>query len=150
MEKCKHCGHEKSVKNGNVRGKQRYKCKSCGYNFVIGDGRVDENTAVKRALAVILYAVGKGSFGFIAKLFGVTPPAVLKWIRQEAVTMKDPEISGSIKEMEFDEMWHFIRSKKTKNGSSKRWIVLQGEPLPGLSAVVMLQPSDDFTTRSST
>jgi len=43
--------------------------------------------------------------------------------------------------MEFDEMGHFIGSKKTKNGSSKRWIVAQGELLPGLSVIVMLQPS---------
>ena len=65
----------------------------------------------------------------------VTPPAVLcirkpvlKWIRAEAATLQVPEVSGAIREMEFDEMWHFIGSKKTKNGSSKRWIVLQGEP----------------------
>lgn len=150
MESCKNCESNEIVKNGAVRGKQRYKCKECSYNFVMGDGRVDPNTAVKRAFAVIIYALGKGSYGFIAKLFGVTPPAVLKWIRREAATLQGPEISGSICEMEFDEMWHFIGSKKTKNGSSRRWIVLQGEPWPGCSAVVMLQPSDDSITKSST
>jgi transposase len=147
---CKNCGVCRCVKNGIVRGKQRYKCKGCGYNFVLGDGRADPHAAVKRAFAVILYSVGKGSYGFIAKLFGVTPAAVLKWIRQEAAALQVPEISGSVREMEFDEMWHFIGSKKTRNGSSKPWIVLQGEPSPGLSAVVMLQPSDDSTTRSGT
>lgn len=147
MESCKHCGHGESVKNGVVRGKQRYKCKECGYNFVVGDGRVDPNAAVKRAFAVILYSLGKGSYGFIAKLFGVTPPAVLKWIRAEAATLQVPEVSGAIREMEFDEMWHFIGSKKTKDGSSKRWIVLQGEPWPGCSAVVILQRSDGSMTK---
>lgn len=149
MNSCKNCGNEEIVKNGAVRGKQRYKCKECGYNFVTGDGRADPDAAVKRAFAVILYSVGKGSYGFIAKLFGVTPPAVLKWIRQEAATLREPEVSGSIREMEFDEMWHFIHSKKTKNGSSRPWIVLQGEPWPGLSAVVMLQPSGGSTTKSN-
>lgn len=147
MELCKNCGGGGIVKNGVVRGKQRYKCKGCGYNFVAGDGRVDPNAAVKRAFAVILYSLGKGSYGFIAKLFGVTPPAVLKWIRAEAVGLQAPAISGAIREMEFDEMWHFIQSKKTKNGSSKPWIVLQGAPWPGCSAVVMLQPSDGSTTK---
>jgi transposase len=150
MERCKNCGQAQTVKNGAVRGKQRYKCKACGYNFVMGDGRADPNAAVKRAFAVILYSLGKGSYGFIAKLFGVTPPAVLKWIRQEAAMLQEPEVSGSIREMEFDEMWHFIHSKKTKNGSSKPWIVIQGEPSPGLSAVVMLQPSGGSTTKSNT
>lgn len=55
-----------------------------------GDGRVDPNAAVKHTFAVILYSLGKGSYGLIAKLFGVTPPAVLKWIRAEAATLQDP------------------------------------------------------------
>jgi predicted transcriptional regulator len=71
-------------------------------------------TAVKRAFAVILYALGKSSYGFIAKLFGVTPPAVQKWLKQEAEILKEPEISAEIREMEFDEMWHFVGSKKQK------------------------------------
>ena len=132
MSTCKNCHQSGIVKNGKVRGKQRYKCKECGYNFVEGDLRVKRDTAVKRAFEVILYSLGKGSFHFIAKLFGVTPPAVLKWIRQEAAGMESPEVYESIREMEFDEMWHFIGSKKTKGGSSRPWIVLAGEPSPGL------------------
>ncbi len=63
---------------------------------------------------------------------------------------KEPQISSTIQEIEFDEMWHFIGSKKTKSGSSRPWIVLQGELLPGLQAVVMLQPSEGFTIKSNT
>jgi transposase len=144
---CKHCNEGAIVKNGIVRGKQRYKCKGCGCNFVDGDGRTKPDAAVRRAFAVILYALGKGSYGFIAKLFGVTPAAVLKWVRQEAASLPDPEVSGAIREMEFDEMRHFIGSKKTNAGLSRRWIVLQGELSPGLQVVVMLQPSEGFTTR---
>ena len=149
MLSCKNCEEKQVVKNGIVRQQQRYRCKSCGYNFVLGDKRVKMETAVKRAFAVILYALGKSSYGFIAKLFGVTPPAVQKWLKQEAEILKEPEISAEIREMEFDEMWHFAGSKKTKNGLSKPWIVLHGELWPGLSAVVMLQPSSGSTTRSN-
>jgi len=49
--------------------------------------------------------------------------------------------------MEFDEMWHFIGAKKTKDGSSKPWIVAQGELWPGLSVVVILQHSNDSMTK---
>lgn len=147
---CKNCGGKEINKNGIVRNQQRYKCKECGLNFIIGDKRVKPLTAIKRAFAVILYSLGKASYGFISKLFGVTPAAVLRWIRQEAAHIDYPEISSSIQEMEFDEMWHFIQSKKTKDGLSKPWIVLQGEPLPGLLAIVMLQPSKDFMIKSST
>lgn len=149
MLSCKNCEDKQIVKNGIVRQQQRYRCKSCGYNFVLGDKRIKLDTAVKRAFAVILYALGKSSYGFIAKLFGVTPPAVQKWLKKEAETLKEPEVSAKITEMEFDEMWHFVGSKKTKNGLSKPWIVLHGELWPGLSAVVMLQPSSGSTTKSN-
>jgi transposase-like protein len=39
MPECKNCNSKIVVKNGVIRGKQRYKCKTCGYNFVVGDGR---------------------------------------------------------------------------------------------------------------
>jgi len=150
MTHCKNCHGAETVKNGCVRHKQRYQCKACGYNFVVGDDRMKAETAVKRAFAVILYALGKSSYGFIAKLFGVTPPAVQKWLQREADRLDEPKIPGTIREMEFDEMWHFIGSKKTKSGSSKPWTVLQSEPWPGCSAVVMLQPSSGSTRRSNT
>ena len=144
---CKHCNGGATVKDGIVRGKRRHKCKDCGCNFVDGDGRKEPNAAIRRAFAVILYALGKGPYGLMAKLFGVTPAAVLKWVRQEAAGLPGPEVSGAIREMEFDGMWHFIGSKKTNVGPSRRWIVPQGELSPGLQVVVTLQPSDGFTTR---
>ena len=33
MEPCPNCQNKKCVKNGSVRGIQRYKCKQCGYTF---------------------------------------------------------------------------------------------------------------------
>jgi transposase len=150
MNRCKQCEGKDFVKNGRVRGQQRYRCKSCGLNFVAGDKRVKEDTAIKRAFAVILYSLGKSSYGFIAKLFGVTRPAVRKWLKREAGLLPEPTIPATIEEMEFDEMWHFIGSKKTPSGCSRPWIVLHGELSAGFSAVVMLQPSSGSTTKSNT
>ena len=147
MATCKRCGCEQSVKNGKVRGKARYKCKKCSLNFVEGDERVNESLVVKKALAVILYSLGKASFNMLGKIFGHSPSLLYRWIVEEMATLPEPAVPGDIKEMEFDEMWHFIGSKKTTSGSSKRWIVAQGELLPGWSAVVMLQRSGGSTTR---
>ncbi len=36
----KKCGSSNYIKNGKVRGKQRYLCKDCRYNFVEGDARL--------------------------------------------------------------------------------------------------------------
>src|SRR5512144_242421 len=135
---CKSCGCTESVKNGRIRGKQRYRCKGCGLNFVEGDARVRPDGAVKRALAVLLYAMGNSSLGFIGNLFGVTTPAVLKWIRHEGAKVAEPAVTGEMHEMEFDELWHYIGSKKPNKGSSRRWLVCHGEPWPGSWAAVIL------------
>ena len=150
MEECKRCGSGQYVKHGFVRKKQRYRCKGCGYNFIEGDGRVNASLPVKKALAVILYSLGKASFGMLGKIFGHSRSLTYRWIVEEAAKLPEPAISSDIKEMEFDEMWHFIGSKKTSAGLSKRWIVAHGELLPGLQVVVMLRPSGDSMTRSNT
>ncbi len=149
MGNCKDCGSERVTKNGSVRGKQRYRCKDCSLNFIEGDQRVKQSTTVKKALAVILSSLGKASFNMLGKIFGHSPSVVYRWIAKEMDKTKEPVLDGDIKEIALDEMWHFINSKKTKNGSSKPWIVAQGELLPGLQAVVMLQRSSDFMTKSS-
>ena len=99
---------------------------------------------------MILYALGKASFGFLGKLFGVSRTTAYHWIRAEAERIGEPKVAGDIREMEFDEMWHFIGSKKTSDGSSRRWIVAHGALSPGWWAVVMLTPSDGSTPKSNT
>ena len=150
MVRCKHCHSENVVKNGIVRGKQRYLCGNCNNNFTEGDKRVKESLPSKKALAVLLYSLGKSSFGILGRIFGVSRSLTYRWIVEAAANLPEPEVPGTIKEMEFDEMWHFIGSKKTSVGSSKRLIVAQGEPWPGLSVTVILQPFAVSIKRSIT
>ena len=147
MPKCKNCNNEKTVKSGFVRGKQRYKCKECGYNFVEGDARTNERIAAKKAMCVILYSLGKGSYNMLAKIFDTWPSLVYRWIVEAGAKLPDQKISGEIREMEFDEMWHFVGNKKTRGGSSRPLTVAHGELWPGCSAVVILQHSDGFMTK---
>ena len=58
--------------------KKDYKCKACGLNFVEKDAEIDQSTIIKRALAVILYSLGKANFSFIVKLFGIHKTQFLK------------------------------------------------------------------------
>ncbi|MGH8551469.1 MAG: transposase-like zinc-binding domain-containing protein [Methylococcales bacterium] len=69
---CKRCGGDGAVKNGIVRGQQRDRCRTCAYNFIAGDRRVDDELIVKKALAVILYSLGKASFNRLGHIFGVS------------------------------------------------------------------------------
>jgi hypothetical protein len=102
---------------------------------------------LKKALSVILDSLGKASFGFLAKLFGVSRTTTYYWLRDIATTMGEPLIAGDIQEIDFDELWHFVQSKKRSSGSSKPWIIAQGELLPGYSVVVMLQRSNACRTK---
>jgi len=147
MVPCKNCQHTDTIKNGFVRSKQRYKCHACHYTFVLGDERHKPETALKKALSVILYSLGKSSCGFLAKLFGVSRTTTYYWIRDLAATTEEPVIANNMQEIDFDEMWHFIQSKKRNSGSSKLWIIVQGELVPGYSVVVMLQPSNACMTK---
>ena len=115
--------------------------------LLCSDERHKPETELKKALSVILYSLGKASFGFLAKLFGVSRTTTYYWIRDIAAMTEEPTIAADIHEIDFDEMWHFVQSKKRSSGSSKPWIIAQGELLPGYSVVVMLQRSNDSMTR---
>ena len=149
MLKCKKCGSEQTIKNGVIAGKQRYRCIECGCNFREGDNRTNERVAAKKALCVLLYAMAKGSFRMMGRILGIDHTLVYRWIRSFGESIPEPEVPGDITQMEFDEMWHFVGSKKTSFGSSRPLIVAQGKLWPGCSAIVILQHSNGSTTRSN-
>ena len=142
---CKICGSDHYIMNGKVRS---YKCKSCGCNFIFGDKR-EKLSPVACALAILLYGRGKASFGFIAKLFKVSPVAVMKLIKREADKLPEPEICSSIKEVSFDEMWHFVEQKKTNYGSGGQWSALEIGQSVGVSGIVLLRHSEISTKNLS-
>jgi len=66
---------------------------------VSGDQRVKESVAVKKALAVILYSLGKASFGMLRKLFRHSRALAYSEIAEEAARLPDPVIANDIKEI---------------------------------------------------
>ena len=70
--RCKRCGAEGHVKNGFMRGKQRYRCKACGLNFT--DTPPRGMPLRIKVEAVLLYLSGL-SMNRTAKLLGVSTPA---------------------------------------------------------------------------
>ena len=113
---CPKCQSIEVVKNGKVQGKQRYKCKSCSLQFTRLTPR--GRPAQEKAMAVTLYTLGL-SIRAIARLIGVSPTAVLKWIKTFAKTHYEKPAPGDAIIVELDEMWHYLRSKKTSYGSVK-------------------------------
>ena len=129
--KCKRCNKDKIRKSGKVRGEQRYNCLSCNYNFIIGDRRTNEGIIALKALVVLLYSLAKGSYGMLGKIFGRDPSLIYRWIKEAALSFEEPVVEGEIKEIEFDEMWHFIGSKKTNFGSGRHIAAIPGNWLIG-------------------
>lgn len=113
---CPKCQSIEVVKNGKVKGKQRYKCKSCSLQFTRLTPR--GRPAQEKAMAVTLYTLGL-SIRAIARLIGVSPTAVLKWIKTFAKTHYEKPAPGDAIIVELDEMWHYLGSKKTSYGSGK-------------------------------
>ena len=64
---CRRCGSEEQVKNGFMRGKQRYRCKGCGLNFT--DTPPRGLPLQLKITAILLYLSGL-SMNRTAKLLG--------------------------------------------------------------------------------
>ena len=125
-------------------------CSSVFIFFVSGDMHTKHSSELKPTICILMYSLGKSSFCFLAKLFNISPSTTYQWLCKTAETIEEPTVSNEIKEIEIDEMWHILTSRKSKSGSSKPWIVTQGELSPGLSVVVMLQRSENYIASSNT
>src|ERR1700729_309269 len=106
---CKRCGATDHVKNGIVRGFQRYLCLSCGCNFTMTPPR--GKPPAMKALALLLYAMGNVSFGSIARILVVSDVAVLNWVRDEARKLPEPSTRAEVVVVTLDEMWRFVKKR---------------------------------------
>ena len=115
---CPRCGHDHVVKNGVVLGKPRSKCRGCGYQFTRRDKRGQPLRVVHTAVMLYLFGL---SMNAIARLLGVSTPAVLYWVRTTARTLaqKPTPQAGQTVILELDEMWHFLEKKLASSGFGK-------------------------------
>jgi len=117
--KCPKCGNQHYVKAGFNHNRQRYKCKNCKYQFT----QTKDKNATKRAFALYLYVVGL-SMNAIGRMLNVEPSTILYWVRNFALkTYEKPTPQGEII-IELDEVWHFLRSKKTRSGCGRHIVEL--------------------------
>jgi transposase-like protein len=136
--RCKGCGSEEQVKNGFMRGKQRYRCKGCGLNFT--DTPPRGMPLRVKVEAVLLYVSGL-SMNRTAKLLGVSTPSVQAWIERFAqVYAQKPEPEGRAVVVELDEMWHYLKKSPTSSGSGRLGVGLRDGSSTGSWAVVTELP----------
>ena len=137
--RCKRCRSGEHVKNGFMKGLQRYRCKACGLNFT--DTPPRGMPLAMKVTAVLLYLSGL-SMNRTAKLLGVSTPSVMAWIEQFAKAYaQKPEPEGRAVVIELDEMWHYLKKSPNRSGSGRLGIVLQGNWWIGNVAVVTKPPA---------
>ena len=67
-----------------------------------------------RQTDVLFYSLGQASFRFLAQLFAVSPATTYQWVGKSAETLAEPVVSAGVKEIEIDQGWNFLHSKKQK------------------------------------
>jgi len=124
---CSHCSQQSWRKNGIVQGIQRYYCKVCGKNFTTKPKRIAKET---KRFALLLYLNNMG-IRKIAKIVNVSPPAVLRWIRnahsqlQNEVQPFAAAPDKGLDVIELDEIYTFI--KKNETGLPYGLLTLEGK-----------------------
>lgn len=133
--KCQRCDGD-CVKNGFQSGKPRLKCKVCGFQFVTV--RSHKPQWVKE-LAIQLYQ-SRMTIRGIAKVLQVSPPTILKWLRDLGPKTVEKPIVEKVRTIQIDEVWHYLGEKNEKFGYGSLLILIQSESLTGKSAIAVHLP----------
>ena len=110
--KCKHCGSEKTRKNGTSKGYQRYKCKSCERTF--SNTQLKNSEKMKEAVKMSMNGVGIRK---TAILLGTSHVNVMNWLKKAHATMQKSlekthsDYSEEVDVIELDEIYTFVQKK---------------------------------------
>ena len=128
--KCPKCKGESHVKNGIIKGQQRYKCKSCGFNYSV-EFKSTATRDFTRRFALMLYLEGLG-FHSIGRLFHVSHVSVINWIKKYGKQLEPLKNDKPVNIVELDELHTYLGSKKTTVGFGLQLIEKQGNTLISL------------------
>jgi transposase-like protein len=123
---CKYCGSEGVVKDGVVKGKQRYLCRKCNRTSRCGDNR--ERYSMEERLQVMkLYTEGVG-IRAIERITGVPAPLLVHWVRNFGKMIKEkllntgvPDDVKEIEILEVDELFTYYKKKHKKHMFGLLW-----------------------------
>ena len=132
---CLKCGSEAIVKNGHMKGLQRYKCKHCAYQFTQETPR--GKPLKDKILALTLYLSGL-SMNMAGQIVGVSAQSVMRWIKIFYAKYAElPQPAGDVQEVEIDEMHHYLGKKNMFSGSGKLLFITPSGLLDGNVVIVV-------------
>ena len=143
--RCSRCTSENKVKNGFVKGRQRYRCKDCGNNYSV-EQKSTAKQPWERRMGLMMYLEGLG-FNSIARLLGVSHVAVIKWIKKYGSQLKEIKNENPVEVIEIDEMDSYILSKKTIVGFGLQLIERENDTLISLLGTEVLKQEKPYGKR---
>ena len=144
---CPKCNSEKRVKNGVLKGVQRFKCKDCGFNFTVEYKSTAKPIEIKK-FGLMLYLEGLG-FQSISRLLNVSHVAVIKWIKKYGEQLNELKTDKPVKVIELDELHSYISSKKTIDGFGLLLIEKEDVSLISLLGIEAQKQVKNFGIRSN-
>ncbi len=120
---CPKCKKFNYVKDGVIKGRQRYRCKSCCFRYTVNK-KSDVKSPQTRRLALEMYLEGLG-FRAIGSILKISYGTVYQWIKEWGSKVSLPQSPTPISVVELDEMHRYIGSKKTTVGYGLLLIDLQ-------------------------
>ena len=124
MAICPKCSSEKCVKDGIIKGRQRYRCKSCEFRHTVQQR--GKSPHVKRQ-ALELY-------------LECSHVSVYNWIKSFGEKAKELRSDSALKVVEMDEMHTYVSSKKTAAGYGLLLIDMEKDSSTAYWATVTQQP----------
>jgi transposase len=121
MMTCPKCEASGCVKDGIVKGRQRYLCHGCKYRHTVPHR--GKSPALKRQ-ALELYLEGLG-FRSIGRFLKCSHVAVYTWIKAYGESIDTLRSAAGVTVIEMDELHTYIGAKKTPAGSGWLWIAMQ-------------------------
>jgi transposase-like protein len=107
---CPKCRNSHHVKDGIIRGRQRYKCKECQYRYTV-ERKSDVKTVRIRRLALALYLEGFGFRG-IGRILKISYGTVYSWVKLWKGSASFPRRESPAKVVELQELLAYIGSQK--------------------------------------
>jgi transposase-like protein len=108
---CPKCKIGDYVKDGKLRGLQRYKCKRCLYRYTV-ERKSDVKTKETRRLALEMYLEGLG-FRSIGRILKISYGTVYVWVNEWGSKVSLPRREDPARIVELDEMHTYVGKKTT-------------------------------------
>ncbi len=105
MQECKRCESTEVVKNGKVRGKQRYFCKRCGYHFIRENEKDTQIATVHKALCTVFQALDHGKQRLIGSYLKHDPALIHRWMKKTPIDFQGRWDDGIRVRLDLDDLF---------------------------------------------